>query len=96
MTEDHDAENERELGEATAAMQPPQGSGEEVLSRFSYKRPSETGAARHVRLTRYFEEVASLVLEVVPPGREQSLTLTKLEEAKMWASAGVARNPETR
>lgn len=101
MSEDHDAANRKELREATADMQPPeapapQGSTAEVMSRFRYKAPSQEGVFRHERLTNVFQTVAEVVRDVVPPGREQSLVLTKLEEAKMWASAGVARNPETR
>ena len=43
------------------------------------------------------EEIRDRVSEAVCPySREQSLAFTKLEEAKMWASAAVARNPETR
>lgn len=30
--------------------------------------------------------------ECVPPGRELSLTKTKLEEATFWANAGIARH----
>lgn len=33
---------------------------------------------------------------VCPDGREKSLAITNLEMAKFWASAAVARNPETR
>lgn len=32
------------------------------------------------------------IMASVPESREQSLALTKLEEAVMWAIAGVARN----
>lgn len=31
---------------------------------------------------------------LVPAGREQSLALTKVEEAMMWANAGIARHQE--
>lgn len=30
----------------------------------------------------------------VPPGRERSLAITKLEEAMFWANAGIARQPD--
>lgn len=36
-------------------------------------------------------EAALRVLELVPEGREKALALTKLEEAMMWANAGIAR-----
>lgn len=35
--------------------------------------------------------VALVTLRVVPPGREQALALTKLEEAMFWSNAGIAR-----
>ena len=34
---------------------------------------------------------AKLILIHVPAGREQSLAITKLEEAMFWANAGIAR-----
>jgi hypothetical protein len=34
---------------------------------------------------------ADAVLDLVPPGREQSLAFTALEEAMFWANAGIAR-----
>ena len=93
---DHDERYRQETEEVARAMQPPQGSAEEVGERFRYKAPSAEGAERHGRLTSAFRAVADEVLALVPEGRERSVVLTKLEEAKMWASAGVARNPETR
>lgn len=69
---------------------------EELHDRFHYHAPSPPGVARHQVLSDAFEQLAKIVLEVVPRGREQSLALTKLEEGKFWASAGVARNPATR
>ncbi|MEM8493760.1 MAG: hypothetical protein AAF663_00050 [Planctomycetota bacterium] len=37
---------------------------------------------------RYMQHIAANV----PDGREKSLALTKIEEAMMWANAGIARN----
>lgn len=68
----------------------------DLHDRFHYHSPSPAGVERHAALSNAFEALANLVYETVPDGREQSLALTKLEEAKFWASAGVARNPETR
>jgi hypothetical protein len=35
--------------------------------------------------------LAGIIKDVVPEGREQALAITKLEEAVMWANAGIAR-----
>lgn len=50
----------------------------------------------HANLSASFIQLANLVNELCPDGREKSLVLTNLEQAKFWASAAVARNPETR
>lgn len=38
-----------------------------------------------------FTEITTYVLENLKDGREKSLTLTKLEEACMWAIKGITR-----
>jgi hypothetical protein len=68
----------------------------EIQDRFSYHPPTEKGAQKHKRLTQEFIILAEAIESICPDGREKSLVMTKLEEAKMWASAAVARNPETR
>lgn len=68
----------------------------EITYRFTYHPPSEAGAARHELLSAKFIELARMVEDTCPDGREKSLVFTKLEEGKMWASAAVARNPSTR
>jgi len=68
----------------------------ELENKFIYKTPSPKGIRTHQQLSELFIHLADWVLKLVPAGREQSLALTKLEEAKFWASAGVARNEETR
>lgn len=37
-------------------------------------------------------ELAKIINENTPPSREQSLALTKLEEAAMWASKAICVN----
>ncbi len=37
-------------------------------------------------------KLAQYVLALTPESREQSLAVTKLEEAMMWANAAIARN----
>jgi len=69
---------------------------DELEHRFFYHQPSPGGVARHRALSVQFTQLADQVDTICPPGREKSLAFTKLEEAKFWASAAVARNPETR
>lgn len=69
---------------------------QDLHDRFHYHKPSEKGAGTHGALSAAFVHLAEMVVKCCPEGREQSLAITKLEEAKFWASAGVARNPETR
>lgn len=68
----------------------------EMHDRFHYHSPSEEGVKRHAALSKAFADLGRLIYSVVPNGREQSLALTNLEQSKFWASAGVARNPDTR
>lgn len=62
----------------------------------TYHSPSEEGANRHKILSSIFTKMLYDIDALMPDGREKAIAKTKLEEAKMWASAGVARNPETR
>ena len=74
----------------------PQISSEELRDRFFYHPPSHEGEKRHAELSHAFFDLAERVVGLCPPGRSLALALTALEEAKMHASAAVARNPETR
>lgn len=69
---------------------------EEIRERVTYHAPSPEGIQRHAALSTVIEAAMIVVNEIVPPGREQSLAFTHLEDAKFWASAGVARNPNSR
>lgn len=71
-------------------------SNEEIHERVTYHSPSPAGVKRHARLSAAFETLMIECRDVCAPGRELALVFTKLEEAKMWASASVARNAETR
>lgn len=48
---------------------------------------SSTGTA----LWNHAKELALLVDELCPEGREKSLAITKIEESVMWANAAIAR-----
>jgi len=63
-------------------------------NRFTYHPPSEEKAVKHVQIREHGRTLAELIDGMVPDGREKSLALTKIEEAIMWANAGLARGPE--
>ncbi len=71
-------------------------SDEEIEARFTYQSASADGALRHSLLSGCFIATAKIINEQCPPGREKASAFTFLEIAKFWASAAVARNPDTR
>jgi hypothetical protein len=60
--------------------------------RFTYHAPKADQPLRYVALREEGKHLASLILRTTPASREQSLALTKLEEAIFWANASIARN----
>lgn len=68
---------------------------EEIENRVNYHAPSSEGVQRHKNLSDAAAHFLACIEVNVPDGREKSLACTNVEQAKMWASAGVARNPET-
>lgn len=68
----------------------------EFEARFQTHPPVDNMVVRaHTDIREEIRYVAKTVLRVVPPGREQSLAITKLEEAMFWANAGIARNQDS-
>jgi len=66
----------------------------ELIHRFEYHRPSPAKVIAHEDVR---SAVVNLALEfdsALPPGREQALAITKLEEAMFWANAAIARSKE--
>lgn len=59
---------------------------------FTYHAPKDDQPARYVEIRTKARELASTFAGNVPPSRELSLAMTKLEEAVMHANAGIARN----
>lgn len=62
----------------------------ELDERFTYHRPHGDQAERYVFMRAHFKALAELICQNVPPSRERSLALTKLQEASMWSNAGIA------
>lgn len=52
----------------------------------------EIVAAKFDATTKVFLDAAHALFTLVPEGREKSLMMTNLEQASMWAKAGIARN----
>ncbi len=54
------------------------------MGRFDYVKFDDTAAENQRCFKTLFEELELHVSNSLPPGRAQSLALTKLEEAYMW------------
>lgn len=64
----------------------------DIENRFEYHPPKdEETKFAHERVRLLLVEVALELDGLVPEGREKSTAITKLEEAMMWANAGIAR-----
>lgn len=63
----------------------------DLENNFTYHKPNDEQARSYVRLRKLAKELAHLIDELCPPGREAALAMTKLEESVMWANAGIAR-----
>lgn len=65
---------------------------EEIKHRFKYHKPKEVQIPVYERFREAGKKLALDMLDSQPHSRELSLAITKLEEAIMWANAGIARN----
>ena len=63
-----------------------------IENTFTYHAPKDGQPEKYQAIREKAKELAYLIQELVPPSREQSLAMTKLEECSMWANAGIARN----
>ena len=63
----------------------------ELLTRFRYHSPKKDQPQRYEALRFTMLEAARLILESTVECREQSLAITHLEQAAMWANAAIAR-----
>jgi len=63
---------------------------ENVEQVLTYQPPSSDQIERFGLLRQAFISCAITIMENVPEGRERSLALTKIQECRMWANAGIA------
>lgn len=64
----------------------------QIERNFTYHAPKDDQPARYTQLRAKAKELAELIVAITPASREQSVALTHLETAVMWANAGIARN----
>lgn len=64
----------------------------EITKRFSYHPPLPDQPRRYDGIRDHGRKLATYITQACPESREQSLALTNLEQAVMWANAAIARN----
>jgi hypothetical protein len=64
----------------------------DVNNNFTYHKPFGNQPERYQQLRDGAKAFAQQITMQTPVSREQSLALTKLEEAVFWANASIARN----
>lgn len=68
---------------------------EELMDRvendFKFHPATEVTGPFHDAIRNELLQTATFIVSHTPAGREQSLALTKLEEAMFWANAAIAR-----
>lgn len=63
---------------------------EEIAKRFGYHKGTDETIPKHTVVRESFKELASILTEVLPPGRARQVAFTELENASMWANKAVA------
>lgn len=68
----------------------------QIEHNFKYHPPVGAAAENHAAIRAKAKEFALLIDEKLPAnaGREKATAITKVEEAMMWACAGVARHSQ--
>lgn len=59
---------------------------------YTYHTPHSNQAERYVTLRAKAKELAQLITDLTPQSREQSVALTNVQQAIMWANAAIAIN----
>lgn len=61
---------------------------------FTHHAPFGTQVARYELIRAKARELAELVVELTPFSREQSVAVTNIQQAVMWANAAIAINEQ--
>lgn len=64
----------------------------ELENRFTYHPPKPDQVETYERIRAAGLELATLIVDLTPGSREQSLSITHIEDAVMWANAAEARH----
>jgi hypothetical protein len=65
----------------------------DIEKRFSYHAPkNEHQTMRYAAIRSAAKDFAYMLIQLTPSSREQSLSLTHLEECVMFANAAIAKN----
>lgn len=64
----------------------------DLARRFEFHAANEVTGPQHEHVRSLLGAAAYGLDRLLPEGREKSLTMTKLEEAVMWANASIARS----
>ena len=65
---------------------------DQIENNFKHHPPKGDQAERYGSIRHDAKQLAHLIDNNCPNGREKSLAMTKLEEAVFWANASIARN----
>lgn len=63
-----------------------------IKNDFTYHPPTPEQVEKCTKLRAQAKDLAMTIALLCPASREQSLALTNLEQAIMWANAAIARN----
>lgn len=66
----------------------------DLANRFTYHPPSQERVVKHIMIREHGKALAEYLDENVPDGPEKDIAIRRVEEAIMWANAGLARSPE--
>jgi hypothetical protein len=66
----------------------------DIDRRFTYHPPSDDRAVKHIMVREHGKALAQYLDENIPDGYEKDTAIQRVEEAVMWANAGLARSPE--